>query len=508
MKRNASEFLTEMSEDERRDAFARYEIIGPYLDGDCTQVELSKTSGIPVKTLQRWVQRYRERGLCGLGRIPRSDRGTRRGMPEEQCLLIEGLALQKPKRSNATIHRLVCETSRQRGWPVPSYRRVCRIIQSIPPALETLADAGSVAYRETYELLHRWRATRPNECWQADHYKLPIWLVNDQGEPAHPWLTAILDDHSGAIVGYRFTWVAPTALHTVLTLRQAILRKEDPRWPMHGIPENFYTDHGRDFTSEHLEQVAADLHLRVFFLPPGVPRGRGKIERFFRTVEQLLLERLPGYSPKERTLEGYERDEKRAKTARLGMAEFDYAFRIWLLEQYHQQPHGQAEGTPQERWEQGDFVPTVPESLAQLDLLLLTIRKERRVQQEGISFEGYWYIHTTLAAYVGEPVVIRYDPADMAEIRVYYHRRFLCRAICPELSGSVVSRAEILAARKERRVWERGQLRERRTIVRRFRMKQPAELRGFEEESEDHGEDFEERGDRQHYSGLKRYEHE
>lgn len=222
----------------------------------------------------------------------------------------------------------------------------------------------------------------------------------------------------------------------------------------------------------------------------------------------MLLERLPGYSPKERTLEGYEHDEKRAKTACLGMAEFEYAFRTWLLEQYHQQPHGQVEGTPQERWEQGNFVPNVPESLAQLDLLLLTTPKERRVQQEGISFEGYRYVHTTLAAYVGELVVIRYDPADMAEIRVYYHQRFLCRAICPELSGSVVSRAEILAARKERRVWERGQLRKRRAIVRRFQIKRPVELCGFEDESEDDGEAFRGRGAQQSYNGLKRYEHE
>jgi transposase InsO family protein len=52
---------------------------------------------------------------------------------------------------------------------------------------------------------------------------------------------------------------------------------------------------------EHLKQIAAELHLHVLFSQPGVPRGRGKIERFFQTIEQLLLQRLPGnkYDEKE-----------------------------------------------------------------------------------------------------------------------------------------------------------------------------------------------------------------
>jgi putative transposase len=270
-----------MSEEEREKAFARYEIIGAYLEGDCSQVELARRSGVPVKTLQRWVRRYHAHGLRGLARLPRSDRGVRREMPEAQRLFIEGLALQPPRRSKATIHRLVSEVSLKRGWPLPSYRLVCQIVGSITPALVTLALEGRVAHRETYDLLYRWEASGPNELWQADHYKLAIWVVNEQGQAARPWLTAILDDYSRAIVGYRLTWSVPTALHTALTLRQAIMRKEDPRWSMHGIPTKFYTDHGRDFTSAHLEQIAAELQLQVLFSQPGVPRGRGKIERFF-----------------------------------------------------------------------------------------------------------------------------------------------------------------------------------------------------------------------------------
>jgi putative transposase len=244
--------LTEMTETQRKQALERFELIRPYFEEGVSQVELARVHQIPLKTLERWVGRYRADGLRGLGRRSRSDQGMRRGLSKEQILLIEGLALQPPRRSMATIHRLVSDASRKQGWQVPSYRRVCQIVRGISPALMTLSHEGRVAHRETYDLLYRWAASRPNEIWQADHYKLPIWLVNEKGEAGRPWLTVILDDYSRAIAGYRLTWDAPTALHTALTLRQAILRKEDVRWSVQGIPTKFYTDHGSDFTSEHL----------------------------------------------------------------------------------------------------------------------------------------------------------------------------------------------------------------------------------------------------------------
>ena len=42
---------------------------------------------------------------------------------------------------------------------------------------------------------------------------------------------------------------------------------------------------------------AADLKIRLIHSGVGQPRGRGKIERFFETVTQVLLSRLPGYAP-------------------------------------------------------------------------------------------------------------------------------------------------------------------------------------------------------------------
>jgi putative transposase len=93
----------------------------------------------------------------------------------------------------------------------------------------------------------------------------------------------------------------------------------------------------------------------------------------------------------------------------------------------------------------------MPESLEQLDLLLLQVARKRRVQQDGIRFQGQRYFDTNLAAYVGEDVAIRYDPADLAVIRVFHNDRFVCNAVCAELAGTQVSLKEVLKARREQR---------------------------------------------------------
>ena len=295
-------------------------------------------------------------------------------------------------------------------------------------------------------------------CGRPIIHRWTFYFSTKTGSPAKPWLTAIEDDYSRMIVGYRLSFQESTALTTALTLRQAICRKEDPRWHAYGLPTVFYTDHGSDFTSKHLEQVAADLPMELIFSQIGIPRGRGKIERFFRSVDQLLLQDTPGYAPKGST----------GIKACLTFPAFEQRFRTWLLEDYHTRVHVETRCKPQERWEAGGFVPRMIKSLEQLDLLLLTVAKTRRVQQDGIRFQGYRYIDATLAGYVKEEVVIRYDPADLAEIRVFHQDHFICRAICQELAGQTVSLREIEKARVERRKQVKAGLSTRAAIVEQF----------------------------------------
>src|SRR5262249_33857325 len=167
---------------------------------------------------------------------------------------------------------------------------------------------------------------------------------------------------------------------------------------------------------------------------------RGKLERFFESLAQVCLCRLPGYGR-----------PASAQAAVLTLPQLTRELERYLLDDYLVTPHSQTGHAPQARWEAGGFLPPMPASLDQLDLLLPTVAKSRRVSRDGIRFLGMRYTDTTLAAYVGEDVVLRYDPRDVAEVRVFYQDRFLCRAICPELAGETVTYREIAKARNRRR---------------------------------------------------------
>src|SRR5882724_970296 len=445
--------LTEM---QRLQALERFAIIRPHLEDSVCQTEISRVHQISLRTVQRWIHAYREEGLTGLGKKARSDRGHCRGLPEELVLLIEGLALQTLRRPLTSIHTLVGQVAEEQHWSLPSYAQVYRIVQRLPQDLLILGQEGAAAYQDVFDVLFRREARCANAIWQADHCQLRIYLKNERGRVQMPLLTAIEDDYSRELAGYRLGWGAPSALQTALTLRDAIRVKADPRWLIHGIPECFYTDHGSDFTSKHMEAVAVDLKMSLIFSLVGRPRGRGKLERFFRTLREEVLAKLPGYAPKVKDDPRLQREiERQAREAAcLTLSEFDLIFRNWLLETYHTRIHSETNAAPQTRWLDSGMIPVLPENEDQLDLLLLQPRRRRMVHQEGITFLGKWYMHALLAGHVRDAVIIRYDPLNLAEIRVYeaeQEERFICQAQCVERGGQVVSLQEIVAERTKRR---------------------------------------------------------
>ncbi len=82
--------LVEMTDKQRAHALEHFELIRPHLEEGVPQSELARAHQISLSTVQRWVRAYREGGLSGLVREPRSDRGKPRGLPKEQIMLVEG----------------------------------------------------------------------------------------------------------------------------------------------------------------------------------------------------------------------------------------------------------------------------------------------------------------------------------------------------------------------------------------------------------------------------------
>ena len=202
-----------------------------------------------------------------------------------------------------------------------------------------------------------------------------------------------------------------------------------------------YVDHGCDFTSKHLDQVAASLKFRIVYSAVARPQGRGKIERLFGTLNSELLPELPGHLVK----------GKPTSPPKLSLAELDRAITAYIASTYHVRVHSEIDETPLDAWQGKGFLPRLPETLEDLDLLLVMHAKPRAVRRDGIHFQGLRYQHPTMAGYVGDAVTIRYDPRDLSEIRVFYRNNFLCRAVSEEHAGEVVTLKDIQAARRMHR---------------------------------------------------------
>ena len=429
-----------LTEGQRHLAMERFAVLRPHLEEDVPLTEAARHAGVALRTAERWLSRYRQTGLAGLARPARND-ADRHRLPADLVAFVEGMGLKKPRASVAAIHRRIGNIAKEHKWPVPSYSTVYAILADLDPAMVTLAHDGAAAFRNRYELIHRHRAQNANAIWQADHTMLDLLILDQTGKPARPWLTTVMDDHSRAVAGIMVFLGAPSILNTSLALRQAIWRKGDPAWPVCGIPDVLYVDHGCDFTSKHLDQVAASLKFRIVYSAVARPQGRGKIERLFGTLNSELLPELPGHLVK----------GKPTSEPKLSLADLDRAAIAYIANTYHIRVHSETRQTPLDAWRGKGFLPRLPETLEALDLLLVMHAKPRAVRRDGIHFQGLRYQHPTMAGYVGDAVTIRYDPRDLSEIRVFYRNNFLCRAVSEEHAGEVVTLKDIQAARRMHR---------------------------------------------------------
>ncbi|MGP5227722.1 Mu transposase C-terminal domain-containing protein [Arthrobacter rhombi] len=432
-------------------------LLGQHDDG-APWTRIAAESGVPLRTLSRWWATYRADPTShGLERARRTDHHGRR-IAAELVEAIEALALRRPEPSTAFIHRRVSDIATDRGLRPPSYSSVRAIIGAINPGLRTLAQHGDAAYRDQFELVFRRTASRPNQQWQADHTLLDIMVLGKNGAPVRPWLTIVLDDYSRAVAGYTLFTEAPSAEQTALALHQAINTKSNPGWPLYGLPEVLYSDHGSDFTSERLKQVCLDTHIQLIHSGIGAPQGRGKIERFYGTITTELLPHLPGHIP-------HGTNGTPVTTPALTMEKLDGIVEQFIVTEYNARPHSQTRQIPIQRWGASGFIPRAPAHPENLDLLLLTATATRKVQRDGIRFAATRYISPVLAAYVGEQVTVRFNPREVGEIRIYFDNAYLCRAIAPELAAESVSLKELQAARAQQRRGLKQQLRQRRSLA-------------------------------------------
>ena len=125
-----------LSEDQRVQAMARLTVLRPHLDDGVPLTRTAAAAGVPLRTTQRWLARYRRDGLAGLTRAPRRDAGRHR-LPADLVAVIEGMGLKRPRSSAAAIHRRIMAIAKAQGWRTPSYVTICAILARLDPDMLT-----------------------------------------------------------------------------------------------------------------------------------------------------------------------------------------------------------------------------------------------------------------------------------------------------------------------------------------------------------------------------------
>ncbi|MFE1099281.1 hypothetical protein ACFW4K_02105 [Nocardiopsis alba] len=140
--------------------------------------------------------------------------------------------------------------------------------------------------------------TRPpsgrNPIWEADHKQLPILALPPNRGAVCPWMTTIVDEGTRALVGWSIA-LSPHA-GTVLTAILAGLVHDPERGPFDAVPALVRIDRGLEFAVRSVTEALAALGVDVHRLPAYTPHRKGKVERFHRSIEQMLLSGLPGFT--------------------------------------------------------------------------------------------------------------------------------------------------------------------------------------------------------------------
>jgi len=228
--------------------------------------------GIPRSTYYKWRRTYDEDGIPGLEGIKPIARRIWNRLFETEVKKVLGVARLHPELSPRLLSVKITD---EENFSV-SESTVYRILK----------DNNLIAPRPLPELpaAKEWRhkTAKPDELWQSDATNLFIvgW--------GYYKLIPVEDDHSRKILGYdirpdetafSFTDVVEIAIENARKEGHLIDKNEMP---------SLYTDNGSGFVSDVMAGYLEAHGIRHIFGTPYHPQGRGKIERFNRSIKEKL----------------------------------------------------------------------------------------------------------------------------------------------------------------------------------------------------------------------------
>ncbi len=319
-------------------------------------------------TLDRWIRSWRQGGFDALVPAPRQSQPR---TPPEVMALAAALKKENPARTAAQVQRIL---KAQSGW-APDERTIQRMFHRTGLTALVTVEAAPV--------FGRFEADRPNEIWTGD----ALHAIRLDGRKTY--LFCFLDDHSRAVMAARFGFAEDT-IRLAAALRPALASR--------GVPEHVYVDNGSAFVDAWLLRACARLGIKLVHSQPGRPQGRGKIERFFRTVRGQFLAELT-----------------EARTARVkDLAELNRLFTAWTETVYHAREHSETGQPPLARWQAGGPFP-VPAAPDLADAFRWsewrTVTKTATVSMHGNRYQ-------TDPALAGRRVELVFDPFDLTVLSV------------------------------------------------------------------------------------------
>jgi len=352
----------------------------------------SQRTRVAAETLRHWLKDYRRGGFDALLPKGRADRGRSRALSQAVADALVSLKDEQPGLSIPQLIRAVRETGvvPESLWLPPS--TVHRLLSRAGLMHKQTAAANSADRR-------RFAFTHAGQLWMSDVMHGPSVAVPERRKS---YLIAFLDDAT-RVVPYCAFALAENTQAFLPVFKQALLRR--------GLPQRLYVDNGANYRSQQLALVCAKLGVALIHARPYQPQGKGKMERWFRTVRSQLLSRL---TPQD-------------------TADLDTLNRrlwAWVEGEYHLTPHrGLDHHTPLDRWAMCADQVRLPDPHLDLDALFLFETKRRVQQDRTVSLNGTLF--EVDAALVGHTVILRYDPAVPASrgIEVCHDGRFLARAM-------------------------------------------------------------------------------
>jgi len=354
-------------------------------------IPFSDRSYISRATILNWLRRYEEGGkkIEALYPADRGDRGRVRSVDDATIDALIKLRGENPKVSTP---RLV-EIAEAKGL-FPKDRQVSMA------TIYRLMKKHKSERGKKQEDMRKFEVQMTNDLWQSDCMHGPQVLVD--GRLRKTYLFAFIDDHSRLIPHGKF-YLAEN-LDNYLDCLWTALQKR-------GLPRKLYVDNGPSFRAHRLQLGCASLEIGLSFARPYRPQGKGKIERFFRTVRSQFLSELPG---------------------KMTLDELNANFEKYL-DFYHNRKHGTTGQEPIKRYLHSTaLLRSAPDDLPRYFRKKVTrkVNNDRTVKLDGMEFEAP-------TGLVGLQVTLRYENYDRIEVFVDEQSKGFLKLLNQEINSRI-----------------------------------------------------------------------